>query len=196
MSDNAKTEDAEPKRSWAQMWWSDLQTRDRAGRARLRRADLDAAMIDEATLRLFNRLGRRSQRDLAAVAVLAIVLAAVREDDGRMRFAQQIGFKAFPKDPRRLAANEKPALSVLRFKALMAAESEADVARQFRRAVDIVGGRANVRDLEYFLLRWRNEDTRRRFVFDYYAAADAAPPTEAPQTPDTVTSVLETPASS
>lgn len=189
MTDDTKTEDAAPKPSLAQAWWSELQTRDRAGRARLRRADLDAAMIDEATLRLFNRLRYRSERDLGKVAVLAMVLAAVREDDGKARFARQIGFKRFPKDASKPTAEEGPALSVLRFKALMAADGEAELARQFRRAVAIAGGKANVRDLEYVLLYWSSERTRRRFVFDYYDAADSAPE------PDDAAHRLETPAS-
>lgn len=177
MSDQAALDaTASPKTTAAQDWWRDLDSRDRAGRARLKRADFDGAMIDEATLRLFRRLGRRTPRDLSRIAALAAVLAAVREDTGRSTpFARQIGFSKMPADPQKPEADNKPVLSVLRFKRLMSATDDADLARQFRRAVDLLGGKANIEDLERVVLRWHRPETRRGFAFDYFGAGIAAP---------------------
>ncbi len=194
MTDEASREDATPQRTALQAWWDDLQTRDRAARARLRGADLDAAMIDAATLRLLSRFGRRSPDDLARVAAVAMVLATVREDNRSASFARQIGFKKFPTNPDSPTDDEKPALSPLRFKSLMAAETDAEIARQFARAVAIVGGAAHVNNLAWTVFKWRDEATRRNFVFDYYAAADAAPPPATAST-ETAADVREAPAS-
>lgn len=177
MSDQTALDaNASPKTTAAQDWWRDLDTRDRAAKARLKRADLDAAMIDEATLRLFRRLGRRTPRDLSRVAALAAVLATVRDDTGRgAPFARQIGFSRLPADPQKPEADNKPALSVLRFKRLMSAGDDADLARQFRRAVDLLGGKANVDDIRRVVLAWHLPETRRGFAFDYFGAGIAAP---------------------
>lgn len=177
MSDQTALDaNASPPTTAAQDWWRDLDTRDRAGRARLKRADLDAAMIDEATLRLFRRLGRRMPRDLSRIAALAAVLAAVRDDTGRgTPFARQIGFSKMPADPQKPEADNKPLLSVLRFKRLMSAGDDADLARQFRRAVDLLGGRANVEDIKRVVLGWHRPETRRGFAFDYFGAGIAVP---------------------
>ncbi|TAH67227.1 MAG: type I-E CRISPR-associated protein Cse2/CasB [Rhodopseudomonas palustris] len=178
MSDQTATleTNAAPQTTAAQDWWRDLDTRDRAGRARLKRADLDAAMIDEATMRLFRRLGRRTPRDLSRIAALATVLAAVRQDTGRAEpFARQIGFSKLPADPQKPDADNKPALSVLRFKRLMSASDDADLARQLRRAVDLLGGKANVEDIKRVVLGWHRPETRRSFAFDYFGAGIAAP---------------------
>jgi CRISPR type I-E-associated protein CasB/Cse2 len=158
-------------------WWRDLDARDRAGRARLRRADLDAAMIDEATLRLFARLGDRTPEALSRVAVLAMVLAAVGKDTGRDRvvLARQLGFAKVPDDPEKPAADNKPVLSVLRFRRLMSAADDADLARQFRRAVDLLGGEANAGDIGCVLLGWDQPTTRRDFAFNYFGGGIAAP---------------------
>lgn len=180
MSDSSVNEASpSPPMTAARDWWRDLDARDRAGKARLRRADLDGAMIDEATLRLFRRLGRRTPRDLSRIAALATVLAAVREDTGRdIPFARQIGFSRMPADPQKPEADNKPALSMLRFKRLMSATDDADLARQFRRAVDLLGGSANIEDVKRVLLGWHRPETRRGFAFDYFGAGIAAPAVE------------------
>lgn len=177
MSDQTALDaNASPQTTAAQDWWRDLDARDRAGRARLKRADLDGAMIDEATLRLFRRLGRRTPRDLSRIAALAAVLAAVRDDTGRgTPFARQIGFSRLPADPQKPEADNKPALSMLRFKRLMSAGDDADLARQFRRAVDLLGGKANVEDIKRVVLGWHRPETRHGFAFDYFNAGDGAP---------------------
>jgi CRISPR system Cascade subunit CasB len=193
MSDQAAPDaTASRKTTAAQDWWRDLDNRDRAGRARLKRADLDGAMIDEATLRLFRRLGRRTPRDLSRIAALAAVLAAVREDTGRgTPFARQVGFSKMPADPQKPEVDNKPALSVLRFRRLMSATDDADLARQFRRAVDLLGGKANVEDIERVMLRWHRPEIRRGFAFDYFGAGIAAPLRDTASDPDATTDSLE-----
>lgn len=172
MSDEAVHEtDASSGPTRVQIWWRDLDARVRAGRARLRRADLDCAMIDEATLRLFHRLGGRRPRDLSRIGALATVLTAVREDSGKgTSFARQIGFPRMPADPQK----NKPVLSVLRFRRLMSATDDADLARQFRRAVDVLAGSANVENIKHVVLDWHRPETRHRFAFDYFGSGIAA----------------------
>lgn len=186
MSDEAVQEtDASTGPTRVQIWWRDLDSRDRAGRARLRRADLDGAMIDEATLRLFHRLGGRRPRDLSRIAALATVLAVVRDDSGQgMPFARQVGFTRMPADPQKPEADNKPVLSVLRFRRLMSATDDADLARQLRRAVDLLGGSANVENIKRVVLDWDRPETRHRFAFDYFGAGFAAP------APDTAAATL------
>lgn len=185
-----------PQTTAARDWWRDLDTRDRAAKARLKRADLDGAMIDEATLRLFIRLRRSTSRDLSRVAALATVLAAVRSDDiERGKFARQIGFAKMPADPQKPEADNKPVLSVLRFKRLMSAANDpdptphdlADLARQFRRTVALLDGKANVEDIKRVMLGWHRPETRRAFAFDYFAAGIAAPLSDTAPDADTPT---------
>jgi hypothetical protein len=49
-----------------------------------------------------------------------------------------------------------------------------EITLQFRRAVDLAGGKVNVRDLSNILFYWDDEKTRARLAFDYFAAASAA----------------------
>ena len=69
-------------------------------------------------------------------------------------------------------------LKPLRFKRLLLAESEEEIIRQFRRAVDLAGDVANVLDLARLLLDWtdpdRSEKTRTRLAFNYFGARTAA----------------------
>jgi CRISPR system Cascade subunit CasB len=170
-------------------WWRGLQpyrhdgqpnpTADRAALARLRRADLNAAMVDPATLALFRALDLRTPADLPRVALTAAVLATVREDDPATHPARRLGID--PADP-----NRRPLLSPLRFQRLMLAADDEERLTLFRRAVHLAEGRINVRGVAEALLGW-TEDRRRRWIFHYYAAGAAAPET-APQH-DTTTEI-------
>ncbi len=167
----------------ATQWWRGLQDQfengqpnpraDRAARARLRRASLAEALTDPAFFALHTRLfpsDRRVDR-LRASARVALVLAHVRDDDRQRPFGRTIGAPEFDKE------NEAP-LKPLRFKRLLQARDDEDVVREFRRAVDLAGGKTNVRDLAHLLLDWaddkRGETARARLAFDYYAASEAA----------------------
>lgn len=167
-------------------WWKELngeregkgQTgRDRAALARLRRSSPDEAMYEEATLRLFRALGFRNPNRLQRVATLAAILASVRkdEDDKRRPFGRQIGREKIDDD-------QTAALKIGRFKRLLDAQTEEEIATSFRRAIAILGRTANVREVARYVLFFDDERdegrTRRQLVFDYYDAGEreADPP--------------------
>jgi CRISPR system Cascade subunit CasB len=151
----------------------DLVGGDRAALAKLRRASsvMDAA-AEPATADLYEKLGfARPERDLARAAVVAAVLAHVREDT-RDKVAQAIG------TPR--AGDGSTALvTPLRLKRLLAAREPDDVLIAFRRVVAILDKRANFRDLAKQVLAWtdgeRGDLTRTIFAFDYHGAGSFAP---------------------
>jgi CRISPR system Cascade subunit CasB len=150
----------------AASWWRGLQPGpdgggDRAALARLRRAATAAeAAAEPATLDLCRRLGWDWCR-LAPVAVTASVLAHVREDDPGRPVARQLG----PPDA---------AMSWLRFRRLVQADTDDDRLTAFRRAVALARGRLNVSDLARSLLDW-DEQQRRRWLFAYHDAPAPAP---------------------
>lgn len=165
-------------------WWQALSgTRegkaqggqDRAALARLRRASPDEAMCEEATLRLFRALGYRNPDRLPRVATLAAILATVREDK-RGKFGRQIGREKIEDD-------QTAKLKVGRFKRLLDAQTEDEIATVFRRAIGILGDATDVRDVARYVLRFDDEDTRRRLIFDYYGAgeSEAGPTTDEQQ---------------
>lgn len=151
----------------AAAWWQSLQPRpdgsggDRAALARLRRAATVAeAAAEPATLDLCRRL-RLDWRGLAPVALTASVLAHVREDAPSLPAARQLG-------PKTVGATDA-AMSWLRFRRLIQAETDDDRLTAFRRAVALAGGRLNVSDLARSLLTW-NEGQRRRWLYAYHDA--------------------------
>jgi CRISPR type I-E-associated protein CasB/Cse2 len=108
------------------------------------------------------------------VAALACVLAKVREDTANSLdprdsfFGRQIGRRTFE-------GKESAPLKPLRFKALLKAGTDEEIARGFQRAVLILRRRANVADLARTILWWDRDETRARLAFDYYGAGDASP---------------------
>jgi CRISPR system Cascade subunit CasB len=174
----------------ARAWWRDLQPADergqakegdRAALARLRRCATPAdAMVEEATLTLFRRLGLKAtdHHRLPQVALIAMVLAHVRADaasdaDGfRPAAARAIGRAS-------LEDEDSAKMSVLRFRRLLSARDEAELAQQMRRLVALADGRVNVGDLAASLLFW-GDKVRQRWTFEYYAAGAAAPRDAAP----------------
>lgn len=155
---------------------------DPAALARLRRASFPAeAMAEEATLDLFRRLGltQADYRRLPRIAVIAMVLAHVREDapprpDGRRDPAiRAVGRTSVENE-------DSAALKPLRFRRLLGCRDDDDdgLAREMRRLVALAGRRINVGDLAASLFFW-NEGTRTRWAFDYFAAGFAAPAKDA-----------------
>jgi CRISPR system Cascade subunit CasB len=165
----------------AQTWWRELQPDTQRGRAprgnpaalaKLRRASswLEAAAIPE-TVVLFSALRTRGVQSFSRVAVLAAVLAHVRERSDFL-VAGSVG----------KAPNEKdasPVLSELRLARLLRVIGDDDIMSAFRRLVAIMGNTANVADLSEQILFWdhpeRGDRRRVRFAFNYWKAGDAAP---------------------
>jgi len=161
-------------------WWNNLRPTenspgDRAALARLRRCSspLEAAM-EPATIDLFRALGFHSpENNLERVAVLAVALAGVREQPKpNIKLARALGPSSDKVDDAKL----KP----LRFRRLLGARGAEETLVAFRRAVQLLGGVANVGDLAELILAWNEEGVgdrvRVRFAFDYHNAGAYAPP--------------------
>jgi CRISPR system Cascade subunit CasB len=175
----------------ARAWWREFQPADergqpkdgdRAALARLRRCATPAeAMVEEATLTLFRRLGLKAtdQHRLPQAAVIAMVLAHVRADaepgaDGfRPPAVRAVGRET-------LESEDSARMSVLRFRRLLAARDDAELALQMRRLAALADGRINVGDLAASLFFW-GDRVRQRWTFEYYAAGAAAPRDDAPE---------------
>ncbi|MFM9938435.1 MAG: type I-E CRISPR-associated protein Cse2/CasB [Hyphomicrobiaceae bacterium] len=150
---------------------------DRAALARLRRASsVMEAAAEPATADLYKKLGLQyPARDLARAAVVAAVLAHVREASSE-KIARAIGTP-------RAGDGSTAILTPLRLKRLLAAREPDDILIAFRRVVAILGHTANIRDLALQVLAWtdaeRGDITRTRFAFDYHGAGPFAPGAEA-----------------
>ena len=159
----------------ATRWWSGLQSyrsdgtnnpgADRGALARLRRANLIETMEDPVAFDLFRQLGWRDPNRLIDVALCAGVLAVVRQDDRSAHAARQLGAQS---------GSDRPVLSALRFRRLIAAETPQDRLTALRRAVLLANATTNVHDMAGACLDWSDE-RRRRWAFEYYDAARAAP---------------------
>jgi CRISPR system Cascade subunit CasB len=189
----------EAQRAFVRDWWKAMQPRragdpplpsglaglDRGTRAELRRAtDADALLMLSSTHVLADRLlaldakrpgplSRTNKDDSAhlRIALIAGVLAHVRDHgEGRRSagLARQLG----------RASNDPPLMSELRFKRLLKAKDEADLLRQWRRAVALAGNELDVAQLADDLLAWQIElgappvratdGVRFRWANDYY----------------------------
>ena len=166
-------------------WWTSLQPAlergyrgDTGALARLRRASLIDAMTEESVVVLHRRLGL-ARRDFPRAALVACVLAHVREHEPRLKVARAAGPPS---------NEENGVLSALRFRRLLTMRGEADCAIAFRRLAALLGGKVNVKDLAESLLDWNDEvkgDGRRtHWAFDYYGAGDAAPNDAPEASPD------------
>ena len=154
-------------------WWKSLQPEptqkgDRAALSRLRRATPLDAMAQEATLLLYRRLDYHNPVRLHRVATLACILAHVREHTGAIKFANAIGRTS-------LADADSALLKPLRFDRLKSAQSEDEIARNFRRAVAMLNGKANVYDLARLILNFDKDEVKRSLISNYYGAGIAAP---------------------
>jgi len=102
-------------------------------------------------------------------ALIAAVLAHVREDDRRKKVAAAAGEKS----------GDHPLLHPLRLRRLFAARIAPECLIAFRRLVALLGKEANVADLAEGLFDWpdeiRGDKWRTRWAFDYYGAGSAAP---------------------
>lgn len=150
-------------------WWQELvdeERGDRAARARLRRcATVAEAMTEQATIMLFRRMGARSPEDLPSVALVAAVLAHIRENDPTLSIARRVG-------PDNVATIEPGKLSPSRFRRLTLAATPDERLTAYRRLVRLCGGTLNVRDCVDALLDW-TERRKTRWVYDYWNAGNA-----------------------
>ncbi len=165
----------------ARLWWNDLQPspdfpngRNTWALGKLRRAHswVEAAALPE-TITLFRKLEKKHERQLPRIAVVAAVLAHVREEIRTGSVAGRIG-KA-PND-----SETRAVLSELRLGRLLRVSCDDDILIAFRRLVALMGKTANVADLAEQILYWDDPEwgDRRRvsFAFNYWQAGDAAPP--------------------
>lgn len=166
----------------AAAWWHAMQPKHQAGQpstgdrgalARLRRCSMvmDAAS-ELATLLLCRRLGV-GEAGLERTALLAAVLAQVRENRTDLSVAKQIG------------AAGGHAMSELRFRRLLQADTADEQLIGFRRLTALAGRKLNVADLAAGLWRWNDEAMRRHWIYAYYDAPEfsaSTAQTELPQT--------------
>lgn len=156
-------------------WWEDLDN-NRGDRARLRRCENSAQVcIQPAFMKLICQhpvLKRYGIMDLAAVVG---VLSHVRDHDETKSFASQLG----------KIKNGKPVMSELRFFQIQKSELPQDFYKRMRRAVKLVGGRANVLSLADYILQWGKESRgfqskfeinrlKFRMASEYYSEASKA----------------------
>lgn len=151
----------------------------RKARAELRRcADVQALLMEAATYRLSDRLlererlkdYRRFADDHAAVALVAGVLAQVREDLGNS--ASLPAALGSAKD------SDRPLLSQMRFQRLLRTRNADDFYRQMVRAVKLADNKADVAVLADDILAWHceqrqalpdpNHRLHSRWARDYY----------------------------
>ncbi len=149
-------------------WWRKYLQRDgtnlgpdRQSIAELRRT---CNLIELAFTRSFITL-LRSVRGLGPlrderVALLAHVLAHVREDDPHRTVAAALGPET---------EDGKAAMSESRFRRLLLTRDPNELALRLVRAVKMLGGKANVADLAE-AIRWWNDRTRRDWAFRYFKA--------------------------
>lgn len=170
-------------------WWRRYchpREGDAAARALLRRArGVTDALLVPAALDLVRRLGYApagggsDDGRVAAAANLARVLAHVKEHDPGRRPMQQAGWLQFPGADRGGAqAVEQPRLSEQRFRRLLQSR-RGELVLAFTRLIALLGGTVNIPALAEDFLDWdhpeRGDRVRRRWAFDYWAAASAAP---------------------
>lgn len=177
-------------------WWRsycDPATADPGARAQLRRCEspTDAAAI-AAAVGLARRLGAfaagADDRRITDALNLARVLAHVREHapGPPMRAA---GWKSFAGDRRESDAGEdRPLLSEVRFRRLLATGLEEEQIAAFVRLVAILDGAVDVAALAEDFLDWshpwRGERVRKEWAVDYFAARAAGFTVAAPTTTD------------
>jgi CRISPR type I-E-associated protein CasB/Cse2 len=157
----------------ALQWWHRLQGgvdgtyqsgASRSSLSNLRRANLQEAMAEEETLRLFSMLEETEPYKLSRIAVVSMVLSHIRTNDTKL-FGRAIG-RAMLDD-----AVSAP-LSVLRFRNLLNAETDDELAKAYRRTIAILAYKANVKDVARCLFFAETNWLRQQLTLDYYAARE------------------------
>jgi CRISPR system Cascade subunit CasB len=151
-------------------WWDDLQS-DPGARAKLRRCQkpieaLALPVVIELMLRLGWKPPELDSYDWYGerIAAIAMVLAHVREHTDQS-VAHLLGATH---------KHDTPLLSSSRWERLCNAEGHENIATEFTRIVQMLGGTANVVDLAFAMLAWDSETNHRakqRWIYNYYGVA-------------------------
>lgn len=148
----------------------------RAARARLRRcAEPLDAFAERGAHELLDATREARTADDAympreeEILALAPLLAWVEEHDGARSLPAQLA-------QTRESGQDRPMLSELRFKRLLSANGP-ELFTELRRALQLIGKRANVLSLAEAACDWnlehRGADLRRRWAYDYYSSLPA-----------------------
>ncbi|OGW78267.1 MAG: type I-E CRISPR-associated protein Cse2/CasB [Omnitrophica bacterium GWA2_52_8] len=140
-------------------WWKWLEN-DRGGRAELRRAhDLTAVALTGAYQRFYQQMMKAGWPDNAQfwknerLAAIAGLLAHVKSEDGRtLSLAMSEG--------------DRPKVSELRFRRLLESPTLDDVFISLRRALPIIGHKANINQLANALLFW-GDNVKKEWAYAY-----------------------------
>lgn len=140
-------------------WWEGLKD-DKGGRAELRRAhDLTAVALTAAYQRFYRQALNSGWPEGAApwqnerLAAIVGLLAHVKFPDDREL-------------AKIMSEGERPAFSPLRFRRLLEAPTLEDVFLSLRRALPIVGHRANLHQVANDLLHW-GDKTKKEWAYAY-----------------------------
>jgi CRISPR system Cascade subunit CasB len=150
-------------------WWRNMQPDpksagrgDRAAVARLRHAGgiLEASM-QPACIELCRALGAQYQ-DMNDIALIAAVLADLREDDRAQTIARALGGQD----------NDSRLCKTLRFQRILEASGADAQLTGLRRALALLKHRGHLADLTESLLEWndpfRRDSRRQRWLYDYF----------------------------
>ena len=141
------------------IWWRELQ--DNPGdRAHLRRA---STLIDLALYPAYHGLRRRVSGDPERLALVAGVLARIKEPQGPKCFAKAL---AAPK-----SGGSGPCMSGMRFRRLLKIEEPGELMRQMRRALALAGDNADPGLLAKDIYSWDQPWVKRTWAQTYYDTA-------------------------
>jgi CRISPR system Cascade subunit CasB len=147
-------------------WWQGLEN-DKGGRAELRRAhDLTAVALTAAYQRFYRQaisMGwpessdpSTSWRDERLAAIVGVLAHVKYPDDRKLAEIMSEG--------------ERPVFSELRFRRLLEAPTTDDLFLSLRRALPIVGHKANMHQLAEDLLYW-GDGAKKKWAYAYYSSA-------------------------
>jgi len=146
-------------------WWKGLED-NRGDRAALRRAaSIDQVLFNPGFHRLWRSVKKTRWNRAENVALIAALVARVREHDPKRTFAAQLGTPPSERD--------KAAFSGLRFRRLLQANEPDQLLQGCARAIAMCNNRINILDLAESVYWW-NDRARKQWAFDYYDANPAA----------------------
>lgn len=139
-------------------WWENL-LQNRGDGAELRRChDLNEVFFCPAFHQLYQSLRGDGPVKKEALALIAVSLAYVRNNEARDSFAAQMG------DEKSVGT---PQVSEIRFKKLVRSESHHELFSPVIRIIRMLDGAVNIDDLVSKLYYW-NDKSRQKMTFEYY----------------------------